>query len=639
MNNAPDSQVGTTSGKETRQAALGRTTSEAGGAAPARLRTSMSADASKQHYGPLPLVVGVTGHRDLRESDQSKLKEQVSAIFEKLFKDFPHTPITLLSPLAEGADRLVARVGLELKVPIIVPLPLPRQSYEEDFKDAASRAEFDEMLGLADHWFELPPIGNYTEAEVRQQGGAPRGVQYEHVGAYIARHCQILIALWDGTDKGAAGGTARVVKFQTEGVPEPFAPPRSALDAVEAGPVFHIATPRVSSPQTTGEAYKTTVIFPTGYPADLRIFERVFGKMETFNRDAVKLASVCAAEQQENMKRLLPDEQARRLPPALRALRECYGVTDALTAYFQRRTKMTLRWLYVLVFTAALCFGLYNHLFMERHLILTVYLLILAVANYGFYYRAKKGEYQNKYQDYRAVTEGLRVQFFWSLAQLDLSVADHYLRKQKSELDWIRNAVRVWSMGAGEGARAASAALSSEERLGLVLKHWVENQFSYFSARARADREKLERCERWSRFLLYAGVLIAVALVLWLGVSYAFRPHLSHLLTENKRLHGTIILLMSMPPIAAALLHSYAEKSALSEHAKQYGRMSATFDAARNHLVRILNGSKRDGARLMDEDGKAARELIKDLGIEALEENGDWVLLHRERPIDLPHAG
>ena len=34
--------------------------------------------------------------------------------------------------------------------------------------------------------------------------------------------------------------------------------------------------------------------------------------------------------------------------------------------------------------------------------------------------------------------------------------------------------------------------------------------------------------------------------------------------------------------------------------------------------------------------GDAADELLRELGKEALIENGDWVLLHRERPIDIP---
>ena len=36
------------------------------------------------------------------------------------------------------------------------------------------------------------------------------------------------------------------------------------------------------------------------------------------------------------------------------------------------------------------------------------------------------GDYDNKYFDYRALAEGLRVQIFWRIAGLRDSVADHY---------------------------------------------------------------------------------------------------------------------------------------------------------------------------------------------------------------------
>jgi hypothetical protein len=42
---------------------------------------------------------------------------------------------------------------------------------------------------------------------------------------------------------------------------------------------------------------------------------------------------------------------------------------------------------------------------------------------------------------------------------------------------------------------------------------------------------------------------------------------------------------------------------------------------------------------LKDRHYQPAQHLIEELGKEALEENGDWVLLHRERPLEVPHAG
>jgi 16S rRNA U1498 N3-methylase RsmE len=55
--------------------------------------------------------------------------------------DLPHTPLILLSALVEGADRLVARVALELGVHFIVPLPMPRDIYETDWQSFSTSAQ------------------------------------------------------------------------------------------------------------------------------------------------------------------------------------------------------------------------------------------------------------------------------------------------------------------------------------------------------------------------------------------------------------------------------------------------------------------------------------------------------------------
>jgi hypothetical protein len=48
----------------------------------------------------------------------------------------------------------------------------------------------------------------------------------------------------------------------------------------------------------------------------------------------------------------------------------------------------------------------------------------------------------------------------------------------------------------------------------------------------------------------------------------------------------------------------------------------------------VLSGLAR-GAGQLAARVKNAREVILHLGIQALEENGDWLLLHRDRPIKI----
>jgi hypothetical protein len=565
--------------------------------------------------GPLALVIGITGHRDLRADDREALEAQVRAVFAELQGRYRDTPLILLSPLAEGADRLAARVALACDVQLIVPLPLPRTLYENDFHTLASLTEFNELLQRARGWFELPLLPGNTEEKVGSDG-EHRDRQYAYVGAYIARYSQVLVALWDGVESDAEGGTAQVVRFKLLGVPERYAlveERSSPLDPVDNGPVYHIMTPRVSTPKPMGKPFSLSKRFPQGFERDALAeasYERTYARLNAFNRDAVHLESTLAQERETSKTDVMPASETAHFPHGLRFTLDGYAIADTLAIYFQSRALLTLRGLLVLSILAAICFQLYSHVATKPWGLALGYLGALGAA-YAWYLWAKRQDYENKYLDYRALAEGLRVQFFWRLAGLQHSVADHYLRKQKGELDWIRQALRVWTLReiAVRSAADSSPALTCTDSLPLLLKHWVENQYAYFSKVAQRDQLKFQRIKQVS----YAFFLVGIAM----GVIKVFLAA-DHL----------ILIAVGISVVIAALLFGYAKSRALSEHAKQYGRMSIIFANAKRHLEELMKARR----------SAEAAALLEELGKEALVENGDWVLLHRERPLQVPKA-
>jgi hypothetical protein len=107
----------------------------------------------------------------------------------------------VLSSLAEGADRLVARrLMARHAARLIVPLPLPRAQYLQDFPMPASKAEFEELIRLADRVVELPQAPARDEA-------------YRQAGVYVIDHCDVLLAVWDGQAPRGAGGTGEIVQL------------------------------------------------------------------------------------------------------------------------------------------------------------------------------------------------------------------------------------------------------------------------------------------------------------------------------------------------------------------------------------------------------------------------------------------
>ena len=136
----------------------------------------------------LPLVIGVTGHRDLREQDVPGWRRRSPASSRGLRRDYlkddGETPIIVLSALAEGADRLVARVALAQGARLIAPLPLPVEEYRRDFEPGlrpGNGEEFDELLAQAIAAPVMPfTRGNSLEA-VRTDP-KKRAEQYRAVG-------------------------------------------------------------------------------------------------------------------------------------------------------------------------------------------------------------------------------------------------------------------------------------------------------------------------------------------------------------------------------------------------------------------------------------------------------------------------
>ena len=178
----------------------------------------------------IPCIIGVTGHRDLVSEQVNDIKKYVREIIEEQLSSYPNTPVVVLSPLAEGGDTVVAQVAIELKsqeeykdrVQLYAPLPLKKELYVEDFKEGAL-LEFESLLRQSDKNFELDPHLDWDGADesklsikVDPSYSIERNTQYAQVGAFVARHSNILIAIWDGDDNQEVGGTAQIVKYMTD---------------------------------------------------------------------------------------------------------------------------------------------------------------------------------------------------------------------------------------------------------------------------------------------------------------------------------------------------------------------------------------------------------------------------------------
>lgn len=147
------------------------------------------------------LHVGVTGHRLNRISQHhlDQITPQIEPLLAHLASASRCIEPVLLSNLAEGSDRHLARLALQVGYTLHAVLPRPREDYERGFRSGASRREYRALLADAARITELR---------------GPRGVAgrtYLRAGHALLDQADLLLALWDGEPSRGTGGTADVV--------------------------------------------------------------------------------------------------------------------------------------------------------------------------------------------------------------------------------------------------------------------------------------------------------------------------------------------------------------------------------------------------------------------------------------------
>jgi hypothetical protein len=589
----------------------------------------------------LPIIFGVTGHRDPRPADLEALRRTVARIFHDYRTDYPNTPFVLLSPLAEGADRLVAEVALEQPdLRLIAALPFEQPEYERDFVRQESLAEFRRLLGHAERVFEMSLAEGCTAQNIQTPDSDCRSRQYAAVGEFLARHSHILIALWDGTDNGKIGGTAWVKTKRKEAQKEASDRFQKA-DPLGYGPFLHVITPRLSNDTVPERACELASPLPRREKGEEESppYQLVYGEMDEFNSDVLEKqrSAESRAEREKAAGYLYPEEKCTALRGSLQSMRALYATADGLAGLWQARTRRSLWGVILGVLFAGLAFEAVNHVihpaWPETELPPRATLIFfLAASAFACWVRSRSSRQKqhDKYLNYRALAEALRVQFFWRLAGVRDSAGRHYEGRQWRELDWIRTAAHAqWVLsGADLLYRERGAAGAIADGIAQSREYWVMDQLRFFERRADSEEQRLHRHERGFRFGVGAGFLSGVGALLLLFFWHDPPPLWL----------ATLFSLTAISFFCAGLIHFRAYKLALEAHARQYKESAQIFGGAHHRLEEALCGesSGEEGESAHSDLENDCLRILRHLGHEALLENADWVLTHRERPLEVP---
>ncbi|MGA9342266.1 MAG: hypothetical protein WBV61_08020 [Rhodanobacteraceae bacterium] len=565
-----------------------------------------------------PLIVGVTSHRNLAATEIGPLRERAHAFLVELRQAFPQLPLIVLSALAEGGDQLVAEEALACGAKLVAVLPLSPELYADDFTEEDSHARFERLCRHAE-LVQVPLLARNSASGVAVPG-AQRDAQYAEAGLFIASHCHILLALWDGRTSDLTGGTAQIVRYHLDGiVPGAIERRRSTHSLIERDDeslVYHIACSRrdmqgvVDPPDPSLAPLDARWICQTGarpaadgMPDD---FAMMFRRMVEFNADVERYRADIDAYASTSPIRGDVGKSDR--------LDALFAAADWLAMHFQKRVLLGMRGIHVLAALMGIAFVSYSDL--PQDLIPQAPMLDLFIALFAagvlLDRLARRRHWHRKYIDYRALAEGLRVQRYWQRAGVAAATSiafahDNFMQKQDLELGWIRNVMRAAGLNAPDRVDGSEAALAA------VVDEWIGaptrgGQLDYYLRRTE-QRSRVHRATHGiGRICLWTGMAIGASLAV-------FHRHLD---ADTSNL---LVAAMGMLAIIAAARESYAYRKADKELIKQYEFMRNIFAGAR----KVLDA---------EPDLQARREILRALGEAALAEHAEWALMHRERPLE-----
>ena len=513
----------------------------------------------------IPIIFGVTGHRDLRDEDIVSLEASVRELLASYQTKYPHTELIVISALAEGADMLVARVAVELGLTLHVLIPYQEEEYLNSFADRDNNeAEYRRLKGAASR-FEVHSCVHTHGAESC----------YQQLGERIADVSTILIALWDGVDNGKRGGTAAIVRYQRAGFEE------NRFDAMDGNALFVITTPRISHPdvQTDFSVEREYL----GKFVKGEAFEAMLSKIDALNAETGTIAHTDGSVLQAYM-----------------------NYFEATAGANQKRFK-TISVL-ILVLTALAFASMEMMHVMHWDFMTWGYGVGLLLAFDLYWFFMKNGKVQDDFVYSRGFAEAIRVQNAWNGAKLGKSVARYHLKDQHHKFTWLKTVLKNLDY-IDKDKEPFTPAYDK----GSTPHDWIDGQIEYFTDALKKRHGKHLLWERIETWLYKVGL---VSLVLMFVVFALESLHLVHHGALWFNWHYLVLVSGLLLMVAAFIGEKYMKIAGFEEEIYHFNAMLSDFKEAKKALTDVTEGSD------------AYRKIIYDLGRKALDENSKWVVLH-----------
>ena len=472
--------------------------------------------------GKIPVIIGVTGHRDICPEAIPAIREKVREQLERIRDACPNSPVKLMCSLAEGGDTICAREALSLGIPVIAALPFEADEFRKDFSGRALD-EFNELLEKSESVMISP--------DTEMRADKDRDYLYRQNGIYVASHCHVLLALWDGADPVEnACGTSAAVSFALEG----------DFDTVYGTlirPKGNTGVIQISSPRISRESSPAAEVRMLGDPEKTGDILR---RTDDFN----------ALSEKNDIE---PD-------PVLGAV---WSAADRLSIRYSEKVGKLLMLLAFLGTGISFSFLMYDEAELHWMLFFCGIMLILAVL---FSRRCSKGSFHERYIEYRVLAETERIRSFLRLAGSAVRPEMLMSWTMQLEMPWIADAC------------AALSVAPPPEVTGDISGCWVKAQRDYHAAALKKSGRKVKVSSNILTGTTIVSILTYVfALVYEILVLRGSLPEVELVRTIVKIVLGTV-------SAGTLFISGYYGKLSLTRQNSDHGKMALFYNRALEKL-------------------------------------------------------
>jgi SMODS and SLOG-associating 2TM effector domain 1 len=533
---------------------------------------------------PYRITIGVTGHRKLRRPDLVRQAVDASlADLDVRLNGIPHC-YTILSPLADGADRLAATSVLAwdgrgsaqaVRAPELdVVLPMAVDEYVRTFEqddEGSSASEFRALLARA------------TQAKTLE--GAPsHKAAYEQVGHYVVDNCDILIAIWDGKQARGRGGTGEVVDLAR----------RVCRSVICIDPA---------------SGAKKVITTPRGF---LNQIDRVKEYMSESDDDAKGGIAEDVERRFHKLARAWEAEGLRvnELQPLKRTMLPHLAKASALAKKYQLRYFNSIVWACALNAAAVLCAAIGALFFPREGMVFLTEATLIVFATVLAWPSTFEAQ-QRKWIDYRYLAERLRSSCFLHLAEMqqDYSETPSDLELSSLPENWADVVIRdVWQSTPPVAHSFEEEETGAERHAkvsAFLRRAWIDEQKKYYDKAAQRNHRSRERLEITLKVMLAITLLIAS--------SHALMDGLWPELEERSAMFSRVMSLMAvtLPAVASALVTVSVFRN-FSRNAERYENMS-------RHLESV---SRRMSTG--DRNSEGMQGLLREANAAMMHEHRSW---------------